>query len=31
MVSGRRKMLDYLKKKDIGRYRDLIASLGLRR
>lgn len=31
MVSGRRKMLDYLKKKDITRYRDLIASLGLRR
>ncbi|PCJ33038.1 MAG: 30S ribosomal protein S15 [Gammaproteobacteria bacterium] len=31
MVSGRRKMLDYLKKKNITRYRDLIASLGLRR
>jgi small subunit ribosomal protein S15 len=31
MVSGRRKMLDYLKKKDVTRYRDLIASLGLRR
>lgn len=31
MVSGRRKMLDYLRKKDITRYRDLIASLGLRR
>ena len=31
MVSGRRKMLDYLKKKDIARYRDLISSLGLRR
>jgi small subunit ribosomal protein S15 len=31
MVSGRRKMLDYLKKKDIGRYRELIAKLGLRR
>ncbi len=31
MVSGRRKMLDYLKKKDIARYRVLIASLGLRR
>jgi small subunit ribosomal protein S15 len=31
MVSGRRKMLDYLKKKDIMRYRELIASLGLRR
>ncbi len=31
MVSRRRKMLDYLKKKDITRYRELIASLGLRR
>lgn len=31
MVSGRRKMLDYLKKKDITRYRELIAKLGLRR
>lgn len=31
MVSGRRKMLDYLKKTDINRYRDLIAELGLRR
>ncbi|PHS69676.1 MAG: 30S ribosomal protein S15 [Methylophaga sp.] len=31
MVSGRRKMLDYLKKKDVVRYRELIASLGLRR
>ncbi|PHS32414.1 MAG: 30S ribosomal protein S15 [Methylophaga sp.] len=31
MVSGRRKMLDYLKNKDITRYRELIASLGLRR
>jgi len=31
MVSGRRKMLDYLKKTDIYRYRDLIADLGLRR
>lgn len=31
MVSGRRKMLDYLKKTDITRYRDLIADLGLRR
>lgn len=31
MVSGRRKMLDYLQKKDITRYRELIASLGLRR
>ena len=31
MVSSRRKMLDYLKKTDITRYRDLIADLGLRR
>lgn len=31
MVSSRRKMLDYLKKSDITRYRDLIAELGLRR
>ncbi len=31
MVSRRRKMLDYLKNKDITRYRNLISSLGLRR
>lgn len=31
MVSSRRKLLDYLKKKDLGRYRDLISRLGLRR
>ena len=31
MVSQRRKLLDYLKKKDLQRYRDLIASLGLRK
>lgn len=31
MVSSRRKLLDYLKAKDIDRYRDLIARLGLRR
>ena len=31
MVSSRRKMLDYLKKSDITRYRELIADLGLRR
>jgi small subunit ribosomal protein S15 len=31
MVSSRRKMLDYLKKSDITRYRELIAELGLRR
>ncbi len=31
MVNQRRKMLDYLKNKDIERYRALIASLGLRK
>jgi small subunit ribosomal protein S15 len=31
MVSSRRKLLDYLRGKDQGRYQDLIASLGLRR
>ena len=31
MVSQRRKLLDYLKKKDIQRYRDLISGLGLRK
>lgn len=31
MVSQRRKLLDYLKKKDLGRYRELITSLGLRK
>ncbi|MGD8569525.1 MAG: 30S ribosomal protein S15 [Gammaproteobacteria bacterium] len=31
MVSQRRKLLDYLKKKNLDRYRDLIARLGLRR
>jgi small subunit ribosomal protein S15 len=31
MVSQRRKLLDYLKKKDVERYRDLITRLGLRR
>ena len=31
MVSNRRKLLDYLKRKDVGRYQDLIARLGLRR
>ena len=31
MVSQRRKLLDYLKNKDIERYRGLIARLGLRR
>jgi len=31
MVSSRRKLLDYLKNKDIERYRNLIGRLGLRK
>ncbi|MBV7377498.1 30S ribosomal protein S15 [Maritimibacter dapengensis] len=31
MVARRRKLLDYLKAKDEGRYRELIKSLGIRR
>ena len=31
MVNARRKLLDYLKGKDLDRYRELIARLGLRR
>lgn len=31
MVGRRRRLLDYLKAKDIQRYRDLIAALGLRK
>jgi len=31
MVNQRRSLLDYLKKKDLQRYRDLIERLGLRR
>ena len=31
MVNQRRKLLDYLKSKDKGRYRDLITRLGLRK
>lgn len=31
MVNSRRKLLDYLKRKDLGRYTDLIGQLGLRR
>jgi len=31
MVNSRRKLLDYLKAKDVERYRSLIAKLGLRR
>ncbi|MFP4154330.1 MAG: 30S ribosomal protein S15 [Guyparkeria sp.] len=31
MVNQRRKLLDYLKGKDLGRYQDLIKRLGLRK
>ncbi len=31
MVGKRRKMLDYLIKKDITRYREIIAKLGIRK
>ena len=31
MVNRRRKLLDYLKRKDINRYRTLISRLGLRK
>lgn len=31
MVNSRRKLLDYLKGKDVERYRTLISRLGLRR
>lgn len=31
MVNSRRKLLDYLKKKDANRYASLISALGLRR
>lgn len=31
MVGQRRRMLNYLKKKDIARYRDIVAKLGLRK
>lgn len=31
LVGQRRRMLDYLKKKDLQGYRDLISKLGLRR
>lgn len=31
MVGERRRMLDYLKRKDIQRYRDLIGTLGIRK
>ncbi|HCK88985.1 MAG TPA: 30S ribosomal protein S15 [Erysipelotrichaceae bacterium] len=31
MVGRRKQLLEYLKRKDINRYRDLITSLGLRK
>lgn len=31
MINQRRKLLDYLKKKNVSRYQDLIKRLGLRR
>ena len=31
MVGRRRKMLDYLKKHDVNRYRELVQKLGLRK
>ena len=31
MVNQRRKLLDYLKRKDVNRYAELIARLGLRK
>ena len=31
LVSQRRKLLDYLRRKDVERYRAIIAKLGLRR
>ena len=31
MIGSRRSLLDYLAKKDIQRYRDIVAKLGLRK
>jgi len=31
LVGQRRRLLDYLKKKDLNKYRDMIKELGLRR
>jgi small subunit ribosomal protein S15 len=31
MINKRRKLLDYLKQSDVGRYRSLIERLGLRK
>ena len=31
LVGQRRRLLNYLKKKDVGKYRDLIQTLGIRK
>jgi small subunit ribosomal protein S15 len=31
LVGRRRRLLEYLKREDINRYRDIVARLGLRR
>ena len=31
LVGRRRRMLDYVRKNDVGRYREIISALGLRR
>ena len=31
LVGRRRRLLEYLRREDIGRYRDIVAKLGLRR
>ena len=31
LVGRRRRLLDYLRKRDVGRYRKVLASLGLRK
>jgi len=31
MVNTRRKLLDYLKRKNVERYQSIVSSLGLRR
>jgi small subunit ribosomal protein S15 len=31
LVGRRRRMLDYVKDRDVQRYRDIVAKLGLRR
>jgi small subunit ribosomal protein S15 len=31
MVGRRRRLLDYLRREDVERYREIIAKLGLRR